>query len=282
MKINILMSQTSRSESARSTPGLVKEAAKTEPDGGARPGQSQSRSQQRAQWWSSSTHWALWWCLLYRNCSQYFYSAFYAFSLSTSLPFLLVIAVVILPLSLSFSLVHLCFYFPSKVEILACPPVGPTVNSNVPSLDLWSMEVAILCSNQLSCKSRWNVLQNYKAPTGAGKPGGVGVEEAGGGWKVHLAQDNKTGLQRPSRTFSYSYTASPPVTTLTHLTGKLQKRYFPYMYNFQQLCLQLLFFTFPSFLQLQYLNTIPANIRDRPTCLWFGFYVLMRVKEQRS
>ena len=53
-----------------------------------------------------------------------------------------------------------------------------------------------------------NILPHYKAPTGAGKPGGVAVEEGGaGGWKVHLAQDNKSCLQRPSRTFSYSYTA---------------------------------------------------------------------------
>ena len=105
-----------------------------------------------------------------------------------------------------------------------------------------------------------NVVQNSKVPPGAGKAGGVAVEEGGtgGGWKVHLAQDNKTGLQRPSRTFSYPHTASQSYTTLSYLFSLLTS----------------------YFLQLQYLNTISQNITL--SLLWSGFEVLMRSREQRS
>ena len=46
-----------------------------------------------------------------------------------------------------------------------------------------------------------NFSAKYKA-TAVGKPGGgAEVGQGGqGGWKVHLAQDNKAGRQRPSRT----------------------------------------------------------------------------------
>ena len=82
------------------------------------------------------------------------------------------------------------------------------------------------------------------------------MEEAGtaGGWKVHLAQDNKAGLQRPSRTFSYSYTARQSYTTLSYLFILLTSYSYNISYYFCNYSTDPLMVWLPGFNEIKRVN----------------------------